>query len=151
MTIDMRPIRFRGKCVADSKYAGQWATGGYCEPDEECPEKYKSEGLIVANLGGNCQCEYHVIPDTVGQFTGVLDKNGEEIYEGDIIQALDSQGEPMRHQVYYLESEARFATKLVGYDMLGEGDLTQRWINEIGFEIIGNIHDNPKLLKLKKK
>ena len=70
-----------------------------------------------------------------------------EIYEGDIIQTYDSKGKPILHEVYYLESEARFATKLIGYENLNEGTLTQKWINELGFEVIGNIFDNRELLQ----
>lgn len=91
--------------------------------------------------------EYEVKQDTIGQYTGLHDKNGKEIYEGDIILHHASNGEPMEHQVYYLDKEARFATKLIGYDFLDEGELTQRWLDEVGFEVIGNVHDNPELLK----
>ena len=88
-----------------------------------------------------------VILGTVGQFTGVVDRNGVEIYEGDIIQTYDSKGKPILHEVYYLENEARFATKLIGYENLNEGSLTQKWINELDFEVIGNIFDNRELLQ----
>ena len=90
-----------------------------------------------------------VILGTVGQFTGVVDRNGVEIYEGDIIQTYDSKGKPILHEVYYLENEARFATKLIGYENLNEGSLTQKWINELDFEVIGNIFDNRELLQNK--
>ena len=90
-----------------------------------------------------------VILGTVGQFTGIVDRNGVEIYEGDIIQTYDNSGKPILHEVYYLESEARFATKLIGYENLNEGALTQKWINELDFEVIGNIFDNKELLQNK--
>ena len=90
---------------------------------------------------------WNVIPESIGQFTGIVDRNRIEIYEGDIIQTYDSAGNQILHEVYYLESEARFATKLIGYKNLNEGSLTQKWINELDFEVIGNIFDNPELLK----
>ena len=81
------------------------------------------------------------------QFTGIVDRNGVEIYEGDIIQTYDSEGKPILHEVYYLESESRFATKLIGYETLNEESLTQKWVNELNFEVIGNIFDNKELLQ----
>lgn len=133
----MRTIKFRGYLKRNKK----WMYGDLAHVQgEPCI----SEDVSDANkktIGWNTD------PDSIGQFTGVLDKNGAEIYEGDIIRSCDSTGEPLLHQIYYLDSEARFATKLIGYDELNGGKLTQRWVDEIGFEIVGNIFDNPELLK----
>lgn len=144
----MREIKFRGKCVADSKYAGQWVYGGYSEPPEDCK---RNEGLITIYLGGSSTCKYHVIPNTIGQFTGLRDKNGKEIYEGDIIRSFDSKGEPIIHYFLYDNEEAGFVAVLKGSAKgdFGYGRCYQQWITECEKEVIGNIHDNPELIKQK--
>lgn len=88
---------------------------------------------------------------SVGQFTGLHDRNGNEIYEGDIIRSFDSQGEPIIHVIEYDNNDAKFIVILSGYTKydFGCGGINQKWINEFGKEVIGNIHDNPELLKQK--
>ena len=137
----MRTIKFRGKFVyANADGSLIWVYGSLFQTDTlrnvGKAKIFKTDtydGVIANN---------EVILGTVGQFTGVVDRNGVEIYEGDIIQTYDSKGKPILHEVYYLENEARFATKLIGYENLNEGSLTQKWINELDFEVIGNIFDN---------
>ena len=144
----MRTIKFRGKFVyANADGSLIWIYGSLFQTDTlrnvGKAKIFKTDtydGVIANN---------EVILGTVGQFTGIVDRNGVEIYEGDIIQTYDSKGKPILHEVYYLESEARFATKLIGYENLNEGTLTQKWINELDFEVIGNISDNKELLQNK--
>jgi uncharacterized phage protein (TIGR01671 family) len=127
---------------ACSEVAGKWIYGDIAHVQgEPCIQTDVSDNEKRGTIGWN------VDDSTIGQFTGVHDKNSKEIYEGDIIRSYASNGEPLKHQIYYLDKEARFATKLIGYDELNEGELTQRWVDEIGFEVIGNIFDNPELLK----
>ena len=142
----MRTIKFRGKFVyANADGSLIWVYGSLFQTDTlrnvGKAKIFKTDtydGVIANN---------EVILGTVGQFTGIVDQNGVEIYEGDIIQTYDSKGKPILHEVYYLENEARFATKLIGYENLNEGQLTQKWINELDFEVIGNIFDNRELLQ----
>ena len=142
----MRTIKFRGKFVyANADGSLIWVYGSLFQTDTlrnvGKAKIFKTDtydGVIANN---------EVILGTVGQFTGIVDRNGVEIYEGDIIQTYDSKGKPILHEVYYLENEARFATKLIGYENLNEGSLSQKWINELGFEVIGNIFDNRELLQ----
>ena len=80
-------------------------------------------------------CKSNINPETIGQFTGVTDKAGKEIYEGDIVQFFK-----MRLKVSWSDTTCSFI--LENDEMLL--DLTEH--NSRVCEIIGNIHDNPELL-----
>lgn len=145
----MRTIKFRGKTKES-----QWIIGSYFCMHHNDERDHIHYFIIPENTPipkdktiGEIQTE--VQENTIGQFTRLHDKNSKEIYEGDIIQTYDSKGKPILHEVYYLESEARFAIKLIGYDMFNEGFISQKWINELDFEVIGNIFDNQELLQNK--
>lgn len=146
----MRSIKFRGKFVyANTDGRLIWIYGSLFQTDTLRNVGKAKIFKTVAYDGNTAITDNEVILGTVGQFTGIVDRNGVEIYEGDIIQTYDSSSKPILHEVYYLENEARFATKLIGYENLNEGSLTQKWINELGFEVIGNIFDNKELLQNK--
>ena len=140
----MRQIKFRGKCVPDSKYAGEWVTGGYVAPDSDC--KKRDEGLIVEYLGGNTTITYHVDPATVGQYTGLKDKNDKEIYEGDVVVVtnlmVEAFGEQMLTSIVYDEELACFDFKA-----LDRQRCVCTTVLDAELEVIGNIFDNPELLE----
>jgi len=80
------------------------------------------------------------------QYTGLKDKNRVEIYDSDIIQSLYSDGSPCRHIVKWVDSEARFMI----FDLKTDrecGSISNGWIHVNNKEVIGNIHQNPELLK----
>lgn len=128
----MRIIKFRGKCTPDSRFAGEWVDGGCVQ----CTES--DDVLIISASSDNCTMTCHVIPETVGQFTGIFDKNGTEICEGDIMLFHGR-----KYFAVWDEEEVRFVFTNKTNNRLTPYKST----SEECFEIIGNIHDNPELLK----
>lgn len=157
----MRTIKFRGKRYGD----GAWVYGNLYQGTKEgeqysiilddagydlAPEDDRNLAIAFAENEVNV-----VFPDTVGQFTGLLDKNGKEIYEGDVLQRIpneqysDATGIPLdmlREDigeggdlvfVRYDESQSS-----VMYLSLSR-KFNVHWLNTQYFTIIGNIHDTP--------
>lgn len=131
----MRQIKFRGK----SEQLG-WCFGDLFQ----YPENPKNESKVISMIGGGSS---FVIPETVGQFTGLRDKNGTEIYEGDIIEG----DHDIRHEIYYDDNEAQFMAACDGDRRYLSGGVNQGWINEFGKVVVGNIHDNPELIEAYRK
>lgn len=125
----LRTIKFRGKS-ADN---GKWITGYYYH---ECGNTYIVEDRqSLSETSRNVP--YVVIPETVGQFTGLLDKNGKEIYEGDIL----NNGQ--RNYFVCWNSE-RGAWWLKNKDLIYT---TPLGFLSIELFVVGNIYDNPDLIK----
>jgi len=93
----------------------------------------------------------------VMQYSGLKDKNGKEIYEGDFL--IDDDSEPCRHRIVWMEDKARWELETLmdesGAWDYGEFPLEDQISYETGkenmldsFEIIGNIYENPELLKV---
>lgn len=116
--------------------------------DPDCPTSNRYYEVLVIDFDNNhassvCDCGgVHWITlkfDSLVQFTGLHDKNGKEIYEGDIIQIAYDQ--TCIGQVVY--EDGRFtATEFVNSSYLGQDD-----VESMGIEVIGNIHENPELLE----
>lgn len=129
----MRPIKFRGKRVdTDEWIYGDLLTsnGTECEISDWDKVDYS---------------RYDVIPETVGQFTGYLDENKQEVYEDDIVRCIDPDGEEYVTTVRH--DGGAFAIDVVScdYDYSAIG-----WAIDVDVEemrVIGNIYDNPELLE----
>ncbi len=85
--------------------------------------------------------DYVVDADSVGQYTGMKDAKGVKIFEGDIIESNDS-----RYVIQYDEEEAKVVAAHEKLSLLTRG-FNQQWINKWKKVIIGNIHENPELIK----
>ena len=145
----MREILFRAKTEPNSKdvITGEiiknpkWVCGyvdlGYADV------------AIISSISGNRA--YRCDPATVGQYTGLADKNGMKIFEGDIVRhhndnpyALPSIFE--KGKVYWDEQYCGWRRTSNGAFHHGE-DYTYRMSHECVYEVIGNIHDNPELFE----
>ena len=133
----MRQILFRGKTAC-----GAWVQGDLIHRKIWSS---KFEVIRVDDRGFDNYTEYEIATDTIGQFTGLTDKNGNKIFEGDIIKIPDDYDEFGHnageiYEVYFCCGGFRLKpkySKARGYWL--EDDET--------VEVIGNIHDNPELLK----
>ena len=131
----MREIKFRGKRVDN----GEWIYGFYWHNTNT------ETSRITILTESSLYIDIEVIPETVGQFTGLIDKNGKEIYEGDVVRYDDISdlGESLGEVavVEYMYEQCCFDPLAIGYG----GCYYSRYIENT--EVIGNIHDNPELLK----
>ena len=144
----MREIIFRGKRTEN----GEWVTGSYlyCENEAYICIKSKAQHDEKFHIGPL----FSVDPSTVGQYTGLTDRNGNRIFEGDILKiALKMDGLGM----YYAPAIEYPANVIVKWDMcawmwevIGQEkyyiSFPNAWCH-YEFEVIGNIHDNPELLE----
>lgn len=123
-----REILFRGK----STISKEWVYGDLVQT---------SQLTAIKEVNGDYFRPVSVNSDTIGQYTGLKDKEGNKIFEGDIIE---SNG--YRHIVMYNEDLAGFCSANVKYpeDLCG---INQQWINECDKVVIGNVTDNPELMK----
>jgi hypothetical protein len=84
----------------------------------------------------------------VMMYSGLKDKTGKDIYEGDIICSYFSDGSECLHEIQWDEKAARFAAMpLPRLDFMSPCGITQDWINEFDKKVVGNIHENPELIK----
>ena len=142
----MRELLFRGKATHGLN-AGKWIYGYYVK-DFWMPTSAGFGILpIDKDIGGYCE----VSPDTVGQYTGLTDKNGKKIFEGDIIKTETDlwSGETKKERVtrigvvVYDNKFCQFGLNVKGFSRCWT---LKRWKGDFN-EVIGNIHDNPEMLK----
>ena len=114
-----REIKFRGKRLSD----GKWVYGNL---------RVSGEGVYISSIDCHAQCEVHL--STVGQYTGLKDKNGKEIYEGDIVRYLEANDEIATKEVRFIDAAFSPITEIM-------------WMGDMECEVIGNIHEQGKEVK----
>ena len=129
----MREILFRGKFGNEWKY-------GFLSIEPKglvIKEPYKNESSNV----------WYIDADTVGQYTGLTDKNGTKIFEGDILAFDDTDGGKGFYEVFWDGNSGKFAIAENGNrNYVDDFELFERneWFK--WFTVIGNIYDNPELV-----
>lgn len=130
----MREILFRGK----RPYDGEWVEGNLFIPDKEDTPTQICIGTNIVRI------TYDIIPETVGQYTGLTDKNGKKIFEGDIVdcwsECVNAQGAVQQRR------DGLWIIYPAWQKHIMWGLCPDEYSNTT-VEVIGNIHDNPELIK----
>ena len=139
----MREILFRGKRTDN----GEWIYGDLIQ-NVDCI-KIREQEKDVKHIAKS----FEIDPETIGQFTGLTDKNGKKIWEGDIVKATVSYNNAFQdrvdvktniYEVKYHEKYCYFYLARKQNNLLFDGNWSY-YLKEI--EVIGNIHDNSEILK----
>jgi uncharacterized phage protein (TIGR01671 family) len=127
----MREILFRGKRI----YEDEWVEGSLICFADGC--------YFVCVQGENMDFmdKFGVIPETVGQYTGLLDKNGKKVFDGDIVEAYNLLGESEGIGV------VRWSDTFAGWHI--SKTKSMYCANIMSYKIIGNVFDTPELVEVK--
>lgn len=126
----MRTIEYRGKDMSSK----EWIYGFYVEGALIDPYTGKEKKRFI--IHGKDGFLHDIDPNTLGEFTGMTDKNGKKIYEGDIVNEIRNVFSPF------------FVSYRAPKYVLIDCD-NREWLmfSSHIFKVIGNIHDNPELMK----
>lgn len=126
----MREILFRAK--DNGVLNGIWQYGSLDISNPDAPE-------IVLIDRHNNKMRIPILIETVGQYTGLTDKNGKKIFEDDVVKGKDNLEKDIEVYGFVDHENGSFV-------IVGDSITHYRWL-DYDVEVIGNIHDNPELLK----
>lgn len=137
----MKEILFRGKRIDN----GKWIEGCLLKVTLSGKTAYLIFGDEFGFAGTEVEALCHALvgPETIGQYTGVTDKNDRKIFEGDIVRVHDylaKRGDPWH------EFEGVVGHQNASFVIISDVVKHYRWI-DYECEIIGNIHDNPEMME----
>ena len=148
----MRDILFRGKRTDN----GKWIEGYYIHlhkttycltTDNDADPSNDIHQIVFEQMTDWGLPNKHLLadvdPSTVGQYTGMTDKNGKKIFEGDIITIPNTKKMGLPGIVKWSKYDARFEISRNGYNPLTLWELESSRI----YEVLGNVYDTPELLK----
>lgn len=143
----MREIKFRGKSTTEFDDKKIWLYGDLLQPIEIC-DIYE-----ISDCNSIDGSRYQVDEDTIGQYTGLKDKTGKKIYEGDIVKITEKE-KISKHKVISMKpiiadiewSEEYLTYILITTSVKDAFESLTDYLDECDIEVIGNIYDNPELL-----
>ncbi|WP_314923012.1 YopX family protein [Prevotella pallens] len=140
-----REILFRGKSIG----TGEWLYGYLFNYGLTAPSNVPCISVCVPTSWEEAYSLYAVHPDTIGQYTGLKDKDGNKIFEGDILEYIgkrkDNMNKVYRRKVVFHEGMfALLSKELQAYSALKHHCMED---GRFAWSVIGNIHDNPELMK----
>jgi uncharacterized phage protein (TIGR01671 family) len=141
----MREILFRGKIKGEETGVPEfdWAFGNLVV-EQSTGKMFIADMARLTNGTKINEVVIEVMPQTVGQFTGLCDKNGAKIFEGDVVSVHDVL---LRCDERYHEFIGFVSFDRASFTIDGNDGMTHyRWA-DYDVEVIGNIHDNPELLE----
>ena len=140
----MREILFRGK----RKDNGEWVYGFYFQKQNPL----SSDGLPITHCISDIPpFGYEVIPETVGQFTGLYDKNGKKIFEGDIVKQNRNGFDTLYVTIFTDKEVGSCGCCYPSFDGIGfvfesVKETRANIFDLYPLEVVGNIHDNKEIL-----